>query len=118
MGDPARLCFSEHSGAEIVGFLRGNASVSFFCNYSAVLSVKGSARPRPSSNHLGEGIEEGVLACGCGTSYPVVNMIPRMLPDAYELFPGFADAKAQASPTGYYGLRGCGVSLTDGVASA
>ena len=36
-----------------------------------------------------EEVIDGVLTCGCGSSYPIVNTIPRMLPDAYELFPGF-----------------------------
>lgn len=34
-------------------------------------------------------VRDGVLRCACGMSYPVVNTIPRMLPDAYELFADF-----------------------------
>lgn len=33
----------------------------------------------------------GELACGCGASYPIVDTIPRMLPNAYELFPEFVE---------------------------
>ena len=33
---------------------------------------------------------EGELTCGCGASYPVIDTIPRMLPNAYALFPEFA----------------------------
>src|SRR5438876_12227825 len=38
----------------------------------------------------GEEVVEGLLVCSCGASYPVVNTIPRMLRNAYELFPSFA----------------------------
>ncbi len=34
---------------------------------------------------------DGVLTCACGSSYPVVSTIPRMLKNAYELFPSFVD---------------------------
>lgn len=37
----------------------------------------------------GDEVIEGLLMCGCGASYPVVNTIPRMLRNAYELFPSF-----------------------------
>ena len=29
-------------------------------------------------------IEEGLLSCGCGNAYPIINGIPRILPNAYE----------------------------------
>lgn len=52
-------------------------------------------------------IIEGVLICGCGLSYPIVNMIPRMLQNAYELYPSFLqrygsrlECCAEAKPTG------------------
>lgn len=35
-------------------------------------------------------ILEGVLRCSCGRSFPIINGIPRMLEDAYVLFPEFA----------------------------
>lgn len=34
-------------------------------------------------------VVEGVLLCACGASYPVVETIPRMLKNAYALFPAF-----------------------------
>jgi len=34
-------------------------------------------------------VAEGVLVCGCGASYPIINTIPRMLGNAYALFPSF-----------------------------
>lgn len=37
----------------------------------------------------GQDVIEGVLICGCGASYPTVNTIPRMLRNAYALFPEF-----------------------------
>ncbi|RJR49552.1 MAG: methyltransferase domain-containing protein [Desulfobacteraceae bacterium] len=37
----------------------------------------------------GEEIVEGWLECGCGASYPIINTIPRMLKNPYELFPSF-----------------------------
>jgi SAM-dependent methyltransferase len=36
-------------------------------------------------------VVEGVLTCSCGASYPVVRTIPRMLPNAYALFPAFVE---------------------------
>lgn len=39
----------------------------------------------------GEEVIDGLLACGCGASYPIVNTIPRMLRDASDLFPGFVE---------------------------
>lgn len=37
----------------------------------------------------GADVVEGLLSCGCGLSYPIVNTIPRMLRNAYALFPEF-----------------------------
>ena len=34
-------------------------------------------------------ISEGLLTCRCGASYPIVRTIPRLLRDAYTLFPEF-----------------------------
>ena len=34
-------------------------------------------------------VAEGVLVCGCGASYPIIKTIPRMLGNAYVLFPSF-----------------------------
>lgn len=34
-------------------------------------------------------VVEGVLLCACGASYPVIKTIPRMLANAYGLFPAF-----------------------------
>jgi SAM-dependent methyltransferase/uncharacterized protein YbaR (Trm112 family) len=39
----------------------------------------------PDNQH----VVEGVLTCACGASYPIVNTIPRMLPNAYSMFPAF-----------------------------
>lgn len=37
----------------------------------------------------GEHTIEGVLKCNCSSNYPICNSIPRMLPDAFDLFPEF-----------------------------
>jgi SAM-dependent methyltransferase len=34
-------------------------------------------------------VSEGVLVCACGSSYPIIKTIPRMLKNAYALFPSF-----------------------------
>lgn len=34
-------------------------------------------------------ISEGLLVCNCGRSYPIVNTIPRVLPDAFDEHPDF-----------------------------
>lgn len=34
-------------------------------------------------------VEDGLLACDCGSSYPIVGSIPRMLARAYPSFPSF-----------------------------
>jgi len=36
-------------------------------------------------------VVDGLLVCSCGLSYPVVDTIPRMLSDAWELFPEFVE---------------------------
>ena len=53
----------------------------------------------------GAEVLEGELLCGCGAGYPVVETIPRMLPDAYAQFPEFTARyrgrlSASAGPTG------------------
>lgn len=42
-----------------------------------------------SESRGGEEVVDGVLACSCQASYPIVYTIPRMLPNAYGLFPEF-----------------------------
>lgn len=48
-------------------------------------------------------VVEGLLHCGCGTAYPVVDTIPRMLGDALDQFPEFrrryADRLAGTGPS-------------------
>ena len=39
---------------------------------------------------------EGLLACECGRRYPVVETIPRVLDDAFELFPNFVRRHGEA----------------------
>lgn len=34
-------------------------------------------------------VSEGILTCGCGATYPIITTIPRMLTNAYELYPEF-----------------------------
>jgi len=46
------------------------------------------AKPFVESRDSKEVIE-GLLNCGCGASYPIINTIPRMLCNAFELFPDF-----------------------------
>ncbi len=41
------------------------------------------------SPDLGE-VVDGLLTCGCGQRFPIVDTIPRMLPNAFDLFPEFA----------------------------
>src|SRR5437870_9993494 len=38
-----------------------------------------------------EAVVEGVLTCRCGERYPIVDTIPRMLPNAFAMFPEFTD---------------------------
>lgn len=50
----------------------------------------------------GEALVEGVLTCGCGAAYPIVNTIPRMLPDAFALFPEFTSRhRDRLAPRGF-----------------
>jgi SAM-dependent methyltransferase len=37
----------------------------------------------------GVDVTEGLLQCGCGGQFPIVNGIPRVLEDAFKLFPDF-----------------------------
>ena len=39
----------------------------------------------------GDEITDGVLRCGCGASYPIVDAIPRVLAGAYSQFPAFVE---------------------------
>ena len=39
----------------------------------------------------GDEIIDGVLRCGCGASYPIVDAIPRVLTGAYSQFPAFVE---------------------------
>ena len=39
-------------------------------------------------------VVDGVLTCGGGERFPIVDTIPRMLPDAFELFPEFTTRHA------------------------
>ena len=45
-------------------------------------------------------VVEGVLVCACGESYPVVKTIPRMLRNAYTLFPEFVTRYGDRSEYG------------------
>ena len=45
-------------------------------------------------------VVEGVLVCACGESYPVVRTIPRMLRNAYTLFPEFVTRYGDRSEYG------------------
>jgi SAM-dependent methyltransferase/uncharacterized protein YbaR (Trm112 family) len=42
-----------------------------------------SAGPDPDE------VVEGVLRCGCGRRYPIIDTVPRMLPETWALFPDF-----------------------------
>lgn len=42
-------------------------------------------------------VVDGLLTCSCGSTYPVVNTIPRMVANAHELFPAFAQQHGNAS---------------------
>lgn len=44
----------------------------------------------PFSQSHDQDVVEGVLTCSCGTTFPIVDTIPRMVANAYDLFPGFA----------------------------
>lgn len=46
----------------------------------------------------GDNIVEGVLVCACGRFYPIVDTIPRILADAFTLFPEFAKKHASRLP--------------------
>ena len=46
----------------------------------------------------GTDVGEGLLECGCGRRFPVVNGIPRILEDAFTLFPDFVHAHRDRLP--------------------
>ena len=43
-------------------------------------------------------VTEGLLRCGCGRSFPIVNGIPRILEDAFKLFPDFVSRHRDRLP--------------------
>jgi SAM-dependent methyltransferase len=43
-------------------------------------------------------VGEGLLQCGCGRSFPIVNGIPRILEDAFRLFPDFVNRQREHLP--------------------
>jgi SAM-dependent methyltransferase len=43
-------------------------------------------------------VAEGLLRCDCGRSFPIVNSIPRILEDAYKLFPDFVNRHRDRLP--------------------
>jgi SAM-dependent methyltransferase/uncharacterized protein YbaR (Trm112 family) len=50
------------------------------------------------SGSLETEVDEGVLECGCGRTFPIVRGIPRVLPDAWSLQPDFARRHADRLP--------------------
>ena len=47
---------------------------------------------------LGDETTEGLLSCDCGRCYPIVGGIPRVVEDAFDLFPAFAEKYAGLIP--------------------
>ena len=53
-------------------------------------TCKGQLQVTPFKESPDKGdVIEGILNCGCGSNYPIINTIPRMLNNAFELFPSF-----------------------------
>lgn len=55
-----------------------------------------ACKGRLSCKDFGGGVDpdevvDGLLRCACGRRYPIVDTIPRMLPDAFVLFPEFTE---------------------------
>ena len=46
----------------------------------------------------GADVSEGLLSCGCGRRFPVVNGIPRILDNAFSLFPDFVQRHRDKLP--------------------
>ncbi len=45
--------------------------------------------PAASANNRSEQVASGVLGCKCGAVYPIIDGVPRFLPDAVSAFPEF-----------------------------
>jgi SAM-dependent methyltransferase/uncharacterized protein YbaR (Trm112 family) len=58
----------------------------------------GSFQAEPFEGSLETDVVEGLLRCGCGRLFPIVRGIPRILPDAFALNPGFVRRYAQRLP--------------------
>ena len=46
----------------------------------------------------GGDVGEGLLTCACGRSFPIVNGIPRILENAFALFPDFVNQHRDTLP--------------------